>query len=74
MPVTRVRDDEQSARSPDSDLVEKAAAKAERETAGLSLSVQLSAPHWREHIVLALMRAVQDGARRFPGYPGRAPM
>ena len=71
VPVTRVRPEEQTARPASSDLVEKAALRAERCTTGLPLGVQISAPHWREHIVLALMRAIQSRAQQRPDYPSR---
>jgi fatty acid amide hydrolase len=71
VPVTRVRADEESDRPPSSDLVEKVARRSELGSAGLPLGVQIAAPRWREHIVLALMRAAQQKAQQRADYPSR---
>ncbi len=71
VPVTRVRADEESDRSASGDLVEKAAKETERGSAGLPVGVQVAARHWREDIVLALMKAIETAARRNEDYPAR---
>jgi Asp-tRNA(Asn)/Glu-tRNA(Gln) amidotransferase A subunit family amidase len=71
VPVTRVRADEESDRPASSDLVEKAARRSELGSAGLPLGVQIAAPRWREHVALALMRAIQQSAQQRPDYPSR---
>lgn len=63
--ATRVGEGEESDRAPGRDLVERAARKVEAGSAGLPVGVQVVARHWREDIVLAVMRALEDaGGRR----------
>ena len=61
VPVTRVRADEESERSPGLDVVERMLASAERGSAGLPVGVQVVGPWWREDLVLAVMAAVERG-------------
>lgn len=68
VPVTRVREDEQT--RPDAkDKIEKRCAEVEAGSAGLPVGVQLVARPWREDVVLALMAAVQAGVRGSALYP-----
>ncbi len=70
--VTRVRGDEQTGRDARSrDRVERAAAETDAGSAGLPIGVQVLAKPWREDIVLALMRVLQDKLRHNPDYPAR---
>ncbi len=70
--VTRVRENEQTGRNPGSrDRVERAAAETDAGSAGLPVGVQVVAKPWREDIVLALMRSLQDKLRGNPEYPAR---
>jgi fatty acid amide hydrolase len=72
VPVSRVRAGEESARRGSLDLVQRAAREAEQGSAGLPLGVQVVARPWREHVALAAMQAIQEGARTHDDYPGIA--
>jgi fatty acid amide hydrolase len=70
--VTRVRENEQTGRNSRSrDRVERAAAETDAGSVGLPVGVQVVAKPWREDIVLALMRTLQDKLRGNPDYPTR---
>jgi fatty acid amide hydrolase len=71
VPVCRVRPGEESDRPTSGDLVEKAARAVEQGSAGLPVGVQVSAPHWREDIVLAVMRALEERLPQRDDYPRR---
>lgn len=68
VPVTRVRADEQVRADPH-DRIERRAVQVEAGSAGLPLGVQLVGRPWREDVVLALMVAVEDEARRGETFP-----
>lgn len=70
VPVTRVRQGEESDRRTSADVVVRAARAAERGTAGLPLGVQVVARPWREHVALAAMRAIEAGALASGEHPG----
>src|SRR5204863_2055337 len=59
VPVTRVREGEESDRPPSRDPMDQAALETERGSAGLPVGVQLAARPWREDLVLAAMAAVE---------------
>jgi fatty acid amide hydrolase len=72
VPATCVRRDEENDRPSSIDLVERAAVRSERGSAGLPVGVQVAARHWREDIVLSVMSALQvefRGNREYPSYP-----
>lgn len=71
--ATRVRPHEESERRPGHDMVERAAYKVEHGSAGLPVGVQVAALHWREDVVLAVMKALEDDFRKLPDYPVHAP-
>jgi fatty acid amide hydrolase len=60
VPVTRVRDDEQSPPRAGRDIVERTARDVVRGSAGLPLGVQVVARHWREDVALAVMSAIES--------------
>ena len=68
VPVTRVRQDEQ-VRADLADRIDRKAALFERDSAGLPVSAQVLGKPWQEHVVLALMAAIEAEARRDPEYP-----
>jgi len=68
VPVTRVREDEQSTRRG-GDRIEKKAAFMDEGSAGLPAGVQVVARPWREDVALAVMAAVEAGARAGSDYP-----
>ena len=70
VPVTRVRQGEESDRRGSADVVLRAARAAERGTAGLPVGVQVLARPWREHVALAAMRAIEAGALASGEHPG----
>jgi hypothetical protein len=66
VPVTRVRQNEESERPETKDIVQKVATRCEEGSAGLPIGVQIAARPWREDQVLAAMRIVQEAARAEP--------
>src|SRR5579863_2404977 len=74
VPVTRVRQGEESDRPASRDLVDRVAREAERGSAGLPIAVQVLARPWRDHVVLAAMATIEAAARQHPDYPARAPL
>ncbi len=74
VPVTRVRQGEESDRPASRDLVDRVAREAERGSAGLPIAVQVLARPWRDHIALAAMAAIEAVARKQPDYPARPPL
>lgn len=70
VPVTRVRQGEESDRKGSADVVLRAARTAERGTAGLPVGVQVVARPWREDVGLAAMRAIEAGALASGDLPG----
>lgn len=70
VPFTCVGADEQIGRAPSRDMAEKAALKVETGSAGLPVGVQVVARPWREHVALAVMRALEEAAAKRAEYPG----
>ena len=66
VPVTTVRAGEESDRRPGAALVERLARRHEVGSAGLPVGVQVLAPWWQEHVVLAAMATIEAGV---PGVP-----
>ncbi len=69
VPVTRVRPEEAKARPLALDVVATAARQVDLASAGLPVGVQVAARPWQEHIVLAVMQAIQAAARERADYP-----
>lgn len=69
LPVTRVRAGEESDRPECKDMAERTAHRAERQSAGLPVGVQVAAQHWREDIVLAVMGVLESHFRQQADYP-----
>ncbi len=74
VPVTRVRQGEESDRPASRDPVDQVARETERGSAGLPIAVQVIARPWRDHIVLAALAAIEAAARKQPDYPTRPPL
>jgi fatty acid amide hydrolase len=72
VPVTRVREGEESQRKRSLDRLEGVAQATERGSAGLPVGVQVVARPWQEHIAFAAMRAIAASVRAKPDYPGIA--
>jgi fatty acid amide hydrolase len=70
-PFTRVRADEETDRKPSADLIERAARKSELGSQGLPIGVQVIARPWCEHIVLGVMRVLEEAQSSAPDYPCR---
>jgi fatty acid amide hydrolase len=68
VPVTRVRSDEAS-RAAGRDLLERAAAKVDAASAGLPVGVQVVGRAWRDHEVLAVMRAIESQVATEEDFP-----
>jgi fatty acid amide hydrolase len=68
--ITRVRPGEESDRAERSrDRAAAAFRRTEEGSAGLPVGVQVVARHWREDVVLAVMKALEEEFRDRPGYP-----
>jgi fatty acid amide hydrolase len=72
VPVTRVREDEESQRKRSLDRLEGVAQATERDSAGLPVGVQVVARPWQEHVAFAAMRAIEAAMRGNADYPGFA--
>jgi fatty acid amide hydrolase len=68
VPVSRVRADESDRRGA-KDSIEKHAAKVDAKSAGLPVGVQVAARPWQDHLVLAVMRAIETEASKGPDFP-----
>jgi fatty acid amide hydrolase len=64
-----VRPGEESDRSCGLDVVQRAAGRAEKGSAGLPVGVQVAAWHWCDDVALAVMAALEDHFRAQPDYP-----
>jgi fatty acid amide hydrolase len=69
VPVTRVRVGEESGRRKSSDVVHKTALEADRDSTGLPVGVQLMGRPWRDDVVLAGMRVIEQAARKSADFP-----
>lgn len=70
--LTRVRPDEEAGRPESRDMTERQALATDRGSAGLPIGVQVAALHWREDVVLAVMRALEEEFQHREDYPLRA--
>lgn len=69
VPITTVRHDEQNKRQNSSDRVLQLAKQTDANSAGLPVSVQVAADYWREDIVLAIMKSLEDSVGELPARP-----
>jgi fatty acid amide hydrolase len=69
--ITKVRPGEESDRKVSRDLADITAREVERGSAGLPVAVQVVARHWQDHVVLAVMEAVEEHFKSTPDYPAR---
>lgn len=69
VPVTRIREDEESDREPSRQLALRRASKVEAGSAGLPVGVQIAGRAWREDMVLAAMYAVEAAFEDRPDFP-----
>jgi fatty acid amide hydrolase len=69
VPVTRVKAGEESDRSPSKDLNIATAIINERGSVGLPVGVQVVGRYWREDVVLALMKAIEEDFKDAENYP-----
>ena len=69
VPVTRVRAGEETGRAKVSDVVHKTAWEADQGSVGLPVGVQLMGRPWRDDVVLAAMRVIEQAARRGRDFP-----
>jgi fatty acid amide hydrolase len=72
VPVTCVRPGETGRAGPGGRL-EKRAAEMDRDSGGLPVGVQVAARPWREDLVLAVMKAVEDRVKHDEDFPRLAP-
>lgn len=69
VPVTRVRDGEETSRIPGKDLIQKLAQRIERGSAGMPVAVQVIAKPWQEHEALAAMHVIEKAMQTQPDFP-----
>jgi fatty acid amide hydrolase len=69
VPVSRVRPEEELGRKKSFDVVERTAIETDRASAGLPIGVQLMGRPWRDDVVLAAMREIEQAARKRPDFP-----
>jgi fatty acid amide hydrolase len=69
VPVTRVRPEEEAGRSKSLDLVERTAFENDQGSAGLPIGIQLMGRPWRDDVVLAAMRVIEQVARKRADFP-----
>jgi len=74
VPLTRVREGETSDRSETRCRVEKSARRIESDSQGLPIGIQIVARHWREDIVLAVMKYLETAARPRADFPANPPV
>ncbi|HEY1786477.1 MAG TPA: amidase family protein [Pirellulales bacterium] len=74
VPATRVRAGEETDRPVTRDLTDRAARNVELGSAGLPIGVQVVARHWREDVVLAVMRVLESHFRSQTDFPTRPPL
>ena len=67
--ITRIRAGEESDRPVNRDHVERQAKLVETGSTGLPIGVQVTAGHWREDIVLALMAAIEQAFQNNDDFP-----
>ncbi|MCA9549282.1 MAG: amidase [Myxococcales bacterium] len=68
VPVTRVRPGE-TTRPHAADRLERTASEVDADSVGLPVGVQVAARPYQEDVCLAVMAAIERGARGQPGYP-----
>jgi fatty acid amide hydrolase len=74
VPVTRVREGEESDRRSSGDIVERSARAVERGSVGLPIGVQVAARPLRDELVLSIMMALEDAFHNRDEYPARPPI
>ena len=67
--AARVRQNEQEDRLAGRDSVLRAVQRSESGSAGLPIGVQVAAPMFEDHVVLAVMKALEQHFRKSPDYP-----
>ena len=60
IPASRVREDEQTIERGKTDYVERCFRECENGSAGLPVGVQVVSRWWNEHLVLAVMKRLED--------------
>ncbi len=60
VPMTKIRAGEETERPKTSDLADKEAIRVETGSAGMPVGVQVAGRYWREDVVLALMKALEN--------------
>jgi fatty acid amide hydrolase len=69
VPITCVRRNEEAGRKKSFDAVERTAFETDRGSAGLPIGVQLMGRPWRDDVVLAAMRVIEQAARKRADFP-----
>ncbi len=69
VPVTRVRPGEMDRRARGGDLIDRAARRVDKDSAGLPVGVQVAARPRREDLILAVMAAVEGALSGSVDYP-----
>ena len=74
VPVTRVRAVETDRRPGGGDMMDRAARRVDKDSAGLPVGVQVAARPNREDLILGVMTAIETGLNGSVDYPGVAPL
>jgi len=74
VPFSRVRTGETSDRPDSRCHVEQAARKIESDSEGLPIAVQVVGRHWREDVVLAVMKCLETVGRTRDDFPANPPL
>ena len=69
VPVTRVRGAEAQRVDTSRDTLVRSAVKADTQSAGLPVGVQVVGRAWKDHVVLAVMGAIERDVSRSDGFP-----
>lgn len=69
VPITSVREDEQTSVARGRDVMDRTASATEAGSAGLPIGVQIMARPFRDDVALALMRTLEESASNAPRTP-----
>ena len=69
--ITRVQPGEESDRTVGRDMADITAQKVEQGSAGLPIGVQIVSRHWREDIVLTVMKTLEEHFKTMSDYPSK---
>ncbi len=74
VPATRVNKDEETTDRGTTDLVERCFHECEKDSAGLPIGIQVASRWWREDLVLAVMKRLEEHFQRSDSFPTNPPI